>query len=226
MAPTTSLSTGPSPLHPAAPPPPWRSRRLWAAVAALVLIGAGAVVWQRQRSSRQLDLGPYTVLARSGELPGVVSASGELEAEQRVNVSPKRQGVLEELYVEEGDLVRRGQPLARMDAGDLRERLSELQAQLRSAQAQLVRSRSEVERNERLFLENAISLSDFNAVRSAYQVDLAAVPSCLQRISQLVTDFPQIKELDINPLMVGGVGTDPVVADARIGLESTEVNDD
>jgi acetyltransferase len=40
----------------------------------------------------------------------------------------------------------------------------------------------------------------------------------LQRISQLATDFPQIAELDINPFIVGEVGDEPVVADARITL--------
>jgi HlyD family secretion protein len=151
----------------------------------VLVVVTGVGLWQRQRSSRQGDLGPYTVLASSGELPGVVSASGELEAEQRVNVSPRRQGVLEELFVEEGDLVRSGQPLARMDSGDLDQRLSELQAQLRSTEAQLVRSRSEVERNEGLFRQGAISLSDFNTVRSTYQVDLAAVQAARQRIEAL-----------------------------------------
>ena len=41
---------------------------------------------------------------------------------------------------------------------------------------------------------------------------------CLQRISQLTTDFPQITELDINPMIVGEIGTEPVVADARMTL--------
>jgi len=49
-------------------------------------------------------------------------------------------------------------------------------------------------------------------------VDLNAVAEALQRISQLATDFPRISELDINPLIVGGVGSEPVVADARITL--------
>ncbi|WP_315859456.1 efflux RND transporter periplasmic adaptor subunit [Cyanobium sp. ATX 6A2] len=179
--PTSPASGSPSP-RPSEPPPPWRQRRLWAALAALVVVVAGVGLWQRQRGSRQADLGPYTVLASSGELPGVISASGEMGAEQRVNVSPKRQGVLEELFVEEGDMVRRGQPLARMDSGDLQERIKELQAQLRSAEAQLVRSRSEVERNEGLFLQGAISLSDVNAVRSTFAVDVAAVQAARQRI--------------------------------------------
>ncbi|MGL6133984.1 MAG: efflux RND transporter periplasmic adaptor subunit, partial [Prochlorococcaceae cyanobacterium] len=186
--PSPSPSRGVSPANGSAspqapqPPPPWRLRRLWAALAALVGVVAGVGLWQRQRGSRQADLGPYTVLASSGELPGVVSASGEMGAEQRVNVSPKRQGVLEELFVEEGDMVRRGQPLARMDSGDLQERIKELQAQLRSAEAQLVRSRSEVERNEGLFRQGAISLSDVNAVRSTFAVDVAAVQAARQRI--------------------------------------------
>jgi acetyl coenzyme A synthetase (ADP forming)-like protein len=49
-------------------------------------------------------------------------------------------------------------------------------------------------------------------------VDLEAIATGLQRISQLTTDFPQIIELDINPFIVGEVGTDPFVADARMTL--------
>ena len=53
-------------------------------------------------------------------------------------------------------------------------------------------------------------------------VDLSAIANGLQRISQLVTDFPQIAELDINPLIVGEVGTEPIVADARITLSGVD----
>ena len=160
----------------------WRRRRLWAGAVAAGLLLGGAGLWVRQRASTQADIEPFTVVARSGDLPGVVNAAAELEAEQRVNVSPKRQGILEELFVEEGDRVEAGQPLARMDAGDLQERLRELQAQLISAQAQLERSRSELQRNERLFRENAISLSDYNTVRSTFLVEQAAVNAARQRL--------------------------------------------
>jgi acetyl coenzyme A synthetase (ADP forming)-like protein len=53
-------------------------------------------------------------------------------------------------------------------------------------------------------------------------VDLTSIANSLQRISQLVTDFPQIAELDINPLIVGEVGTEAVVADARMTLSGVE----
>ena len=158
-----------------------RRRVLAGAAAGLVLIGAVAIGQQKRgNTTRQLE--SYTVVAAAGSLPGVVNATGELEAEKRVNVSPKRQGVIDALYVEEGDLVVKGQPLALMDSGDLQDRLSELMANLRSSQAQLTRSRSELERKQSLYRQQAISLSDFNTVRSTFQVDQSAVEAARQRL--------------------------------------------
>ena len=78
-----------------------------------------AVAWSRGNGRAcNRDLGDYTLSAERGTLPGVITASGELEAIRRVNVSPKNQGVLNALLVDEGDVVRKGQALARMDSGD------------------------------------------------------------------------------------------------------------
>jgi len=49
--------------------------------------------------------------------------------------------------------------------------------------------------------------------------DVAAIADCLLRLSQLVTEHPRIKELDINPLMVYPTGQGAMVADARIILQ-------
>jgi HlyD family secretion protein len=153
--------------------------------AAVLILGAGSQLLARRRSAGQgQSLANYTAVARQGTLPGVVTASGELAAVRRVNVSPKRQGLLQELYVEEGDSVKAGQPLALMDSGDLQDRLRELQAQLESAQAQAARSRSELQRNEALFRQNAISQNDYNRIRSVYLVDQAAVQAARQRLGQ------------------------------------------
>ena len=54
--------------------------------------------------------------------------------------------------------------------------------------------------------------------RGQAAVDLPSIAEGLQRISQLATDFPQVAELDINPFIVGQVGVEPVVADARMML--------
>lgn len=165
----------------------WLQRkRLWAGLlaGAVVIGGGGALISQRRSASQQRSLDTYTVLARQGSLPGVITASGELEAFRKVNVSPKRQGVLEKLYVEEGDSVQAGQALALMDGGDLNERLDELRAQLRSAKAQLNRSQSELQRRGALIRQGGISLDDYNSARSTFLVDKAAVEAAQQRLKQ------------------------------------------
>jgi acetate---CoA ligase (ADP-forming) len=54
--------------------------------------------------------------------------------------------------------------------------------------------------------------------RGQKPADLEAIAVALQRISQLATDYPQINELDINPFIVGEVGTEAYAADARMTL--------
>ena len=169
--------------------PPWNRRGgTWLALAAAVALLAGLGLWQRQRQSAARDLTPYTVLARSGSLPGVVSATGELDAVERVNVSPRRQGVIEQLFVDEGDAVRAGQVLARMDPGDLGDREEELQANVRSAEAELRRSASERSRNEPLFRQGAISLNDLNRFRADEEVKQMALAAVRQRLDQRLVE--------------------------------------
>jgi len=55
-------------------------------------------------------------------------------------------------------------------------------------------------------------------------VDLEAIADGLQRISQLVTDFPQIVEMDINPFIVGTLGSASIAADARITLAEVKAD--
>lgn len=53
--------------------------------------------------------------------------------------------------------------------------------------------------------------------------DTEAVATCLKRLSQLVVDFEDIKELDINPLIVYEKGKGCIIVDARIILDSDNV---
>ncbi len=56
-------------------------------------------------------------------------------------------------------------------------------------------------------------------VRGQEGVDIDKIAEGLQRLSQLVTEFPQILEMDINPYVVGPVGSTPIAVDARMSLE-------
>ncbi len=57
-------------------------------------------------------------------------------------------------------------------------------------------------------------------VRGESPADIEAIVECILRMSQLVTDFPEIVEMDINPLVVYEVGRGTVALDARLVLAS------
>lgn len=57
-------------------------------------------------------------------------------------------------------------------------------------------------------------------VRGEPPADLDAVADTLLRLSQLVTDFPEIVEMDINPLMVFEKGRGAMAVDMRLVLKS------
>jgi len=56
-------------------------------------------------------------------------------------------------------------------------------------------------------------------VRGQEGVDIETIAEGLQRLSQLVTEFPQIQEMDINPYVVGPAGTTAIAVDARMSVK-------
>jgi HlyD family secretion protein len=76
-----------------------------------------------------------TVPVETQDLTVRITASGVVQPVRRVNLSPKTQGRLSELFVEQGDYVEAGQVVARMESG-------ELEAQLLQAEAGLARVRA------------------------------------------------------------------------------------
>lgn len=68
-------------------------------------------------------------------------------------------------------------------------------------------------------LMNTKTYKMLKGVRGQEGLDIDAVAEGLQRLSQLVTEFPQIQEMDINPYVVGPEGITPIAVDARISVE-------
>jgi len=56
-------------------------------------------------------------------------------------------------------------------------------------------------------------------VRGEPPADIAAAEEIILRVSQLVTEFPEIVEMDINPLVLHNQGEGAIVLDARIILQ-------
>ena len=97
----------------------FKKKKVLGLIALSVFGAAGISLKLTQGKGTNKDITEYTIAAEKGSLPGLVTASGELKANQSVNVSPKRQGILDEIFVEEGDEVKKGDLIAKMDFGDL-----------------------------------------------------------------------------------------------------------
>ncbi|HQW23379.1 MAG TPA: efflux RND transporter periplasmic adaptor subunit [Bacteroidia bacterium] len=131
----------------------------------------------------------------------VVSASGKIQPEVEVKISPDVSGEIVELNVKEGDRVKKGQLLAKILPDIYQSYLDRANAALNSskanlenarsrklqAESQLERSRLTYERNQKLYNEKLISSSDWETVKSAYEVAKAEVDAASQNVS--ASDF-------------------------------------
>lgn len=77
-----------------------------------------------------------------GQAGTILSATGYVEADTKADLSPKITSKIVALYVEEGDRVKKGQVLARLDKVDLDAQLADAKAAWVNASAELARQRS------------------------------------------------------------------------------------
>ena len=75
-------------------------------------------------------------------------------------------------------------------------------------------------RQAREMIPEIRSFNLLRGVRGEKPADLEGVADTLVRVSQLVSDFPEIVEMDINPLMVFSAGQGVLGIDARLALQA------
>jgi HlyD family secretion protein len=114
----------------------YRRRWLFGAIAVGLLLAIGVTrIVQRRPDGELDDLVALTVAAEVADLTVQIEATGEVQPIERVNLSPKTQGRLEQIFVEQGDRVTQGQIIATMER-------RELEAQADQARARLDRTRA------------------------------------------------------------------------------------
>ncbi|WP_008314983.1 efflux RND transporter periplasmic adaptor subunit [Leptolyngbya sp. PCC 6406] len=114
---------------------PWRWV-LAAGVVALMGLGAIAIATGGNRGPAY-DVNALTVPVDSTALTVRIQASGTVEPIQTVNLSPRTAGILERLYVEQGDTVVAGQLIAQMRSSDIEAQLRQSRAAVAEAEARL-----------------------------------------------------------------------------------------
>ncbi|NEQ75859.1 MAG: biotin/lipoyl-binding protein [Okeania sp. SIO2C9] len=86
--------------------------------AGLLALSTGIYLVRNQSQGKQEIIETLTIPVQAQNIVVRITASGEVQPIQRVNLSPKNQGRLAELYVEQGDRVQAGQVIARMESRD------------------------------------------------------------------------------------------------------------
>lgn len=131
------------------------------------------------------------VRVESGELVTGPPVSGELEAANTATVRARVGGTVENVAVEEGQSVKKGQLLARIESRTLVNARNSARTAVQSAQTAVRTAMAEVERNENLVHAGAVAQRDLDQARTnlaSAQSQLASTQSALQAAEEQVSD--------------------------------------
>lgn len=166
-----------------------RKKKIWLAVGLAVLLAVIVGVSVTRDSRRKITVQTQKVGRK--DLQAVVTASGEIKPTRYVNVSSNVSGRIVDLRVKEGDHVRQGQVLARIDstrfeAGERQASaaVEAARADLKRMQADLEASRLAFERAQSMREQQLVSEQAFEQSRAELQMKQAAVESQRRRIAQ------------------------------------------
>ena len=131
--------------------------------AALILIaGCGSKPESDQAPVR--NVAGKTARASLAEVPLVVTATGNLEAETSVMISTRMMGWVKEIHVVEGQRVARGDRLLSIDDTDLQAKQKQAEAGISAAEAVLANAEKMAERFENLYAEKSVSRAQLDDV--------------------------------------------------------------
>ena len=187
----------------------------------VVLLLIAAAVFASVKYSQRGVVTVQTGKVMREDLASVVTASGEVKPRNYINIGAEYQGQLTDILVKEGDHVRKGQMLARIDEAQSEADVNAQKAALSSAEADssaseasvkagednvaaldatVVRTRSDLERyrkdferGEQLFKDGLIPRSDFEQRQAAYDSQKASVDEALSRVVQAKTQLAQLR---------------------------------
>ena len=119
----------------------YRGKPWWIALvtAGLLILTIGIYLGRKRYDGQPEVLETLTIPVKTQNIVVRITASGAVQPIQRVNLSPKNQGRLAELYVKQGDRVQAGQIMARMESRDLEAKLRQAQARLKNSKANLAK---------------------------------------------------------------------------------------
>jgi len=131
--------------------------------------------------------------------PRTQPVSGTIEVDE-VHVAPRTGGRVEKLFVQEGDTLHTGQPLAQLVAPEMEARRAVAQAQIDTAMrdadahiAQLEFMQADARRQENLLRSKTVSPNEAERARSAAAAEEKSLDAARMRIVQMHAQFAEIE---------------------------------
>lgn len=177
------------------------------------------------------------------------SYAGEVQARQQTALAFRVAGQVTQRFADVGDRVMVGQVLATLDVQDAALQLNAARAQLESAQSAAKVASDELQRFQQLLPMNAVSRSQYDAVKNQYQHAMAQLKQAQSNyaVSSNQTDYNQLRatkngviterNIEVGQVLAAGqvayqlaidgerevvIGVpEQAVADIRVGQEAT-----
>jgi HlyD family secretion protein len=126
-----------------------KSRRfwIWIAVIAVLVVGAGGVALARMVSGGSIDPNRLAKVTR-GDVARSVVATGKIQPITKVEVKSKASGIVEKLFVDINNHVRKGQQLAQLDEQEITAQVDAQRAQLAAAEANVGTFEANIEQDK------------------------------------------------------------------------------
>ena len=154
---------------------------IYAIIIVVILVAAYFAIGSISTSAVEVKL--TTVVKQTpGKSSAVLTASGYIVAQRKASVSSKGTGILVYLGVVEGDKVKAGQIIARLDDRDIVAQLDEAKSSLQLYEAQLKEVENNFNREKELFSRGLSSQQSLDQAESAYKSLLANIDIANARI--------------------------------------------
>jgi HlyD family secretion protein len=140
-------------------------------IVGVVVVAAIALLVFKPFSKKEAEVTFETVKVERKNITNTVTATGTIEAVTSVDVGTQVSGIIDNIYVDFNDKVKKGQLLARIDKKQLTAQLEQSQATLNQAQAQLTYQEATYNRLKALYEKKLIAQSDYD--QALYNYDNA-----------------------------------------------------
>ncbi len=104
-----------------------------------------------------------------GNLEQTIEYQGDIKAEVEVRVFSKITDRIERLYVDAGDVVKKGEPIADISSTRIQQQVRQARAGLTAAEAQFSNVKAEYDRIKRLYGQGAVSEQQFDQMQTQYE---------------------------------------------------------